>query len=770
LRLPGSTLFSPALAFCFAACLCAQTYAQTYPQTTSPPGPALPPTQSGAESSPHTHPFPAPTFDAPEGLIKLDVVVTDKADKFGKPISGLEPYVFTLLDNGKPARILSFQAFDNLSARPKPPVEVILLIDTVSLPVGLASHEREEVERFLRQNGGHLAQPVSVLSLYDTGLWTLPQPSADGNVLADEIAHHKDVAVIRSGPGSQASSFSRSTSYAGIEQSVLTTLGDIATAERQKPGRKLLIWVGPGWGIGSGAFPYLESSEPKQLLFDRIYWFTTLLREAHLVVYSFSVGEPSPDPHSLLFTGYLNGVQLASQANSMYLYRKVLAVESGGRVLEPDNDLVRQINSCVQEANTFYSLSFDPSPADHPREYHDLKVQIDKPGLVARTSTGYYDQPYFTDQSPSAIKRVTVEQLEQFLTTARGKSDAELARQLSNLELTERLSSASLVSWSAKLRGEKAKQSLLALADASAFLSPPPTEILCDPPPDLPSQQHMISLVRDYLSKTIPRLPNFFASRTTNHYEEVPRYYEGNTTTDYQPLHLADTSKETVLYRNGSEAVDPGAKHKKKKTDRYLITYGTFGPILGAVTDAMATPGSLTWSRWEKGPSGPRAVFRYVIPTQKSPFMVGGCCLPDGDGERPFQKLTGYYGELTIDPATGAILRLELMADLKSTTPLVRSDIMIEYGPVEIGGKTYICPLKSVSISRGRSVTLLAEWDESFRTYGPYATMLNDITFGSYHVFRAESRLLTDTNPEPDGNPPAPGPANPPPAPQPAPQ
>jgi hypothetical protein len=33
-------------------------------------------------------------------------------------------------------------------------------------------------------------------------------------------------------------------------------------------------------------------------------------------------------------------------------------------------------------------------------------------------------------------------------------------------------------------------------------------------------------------------------------------------------------------------------------------------------------------------------------------------------------------------------------------------------------------------------------WRESFRTYGPYATMLNDITFDSFHMFRADSQML----------------------------
>ena len=72
---------------------------------------------------------------------------------------------------------------------------------------------------------------------------------------------------------------------------------------------------------------------------------------------------------------------------------------------------------------------------------------------------------------------------------------------------------------------------------------------------------------------------------------------------------------------------------------------------------------------------------------------------------------------------------------------------MIEYGPVEIGGKTYICPLRSVTIARGRSVRVLSNWDETFMSYGPYATMLNDISFDRYHMFRSDSHVLTEFTP-----------------------
>jgi hypothetical protein len=216
---------------------------------------------------------------------------------------------------------------------------------------------------------------------------------------------------------------------------------------------------------------------------------------------------------------------------------------------------------------------------------------------------------------------------------------------------------------------------------------------------------------------------------------------------NYQPLHQTDSSTTTVRYRHGREESD-AKSHGMRLGNPEMITLGEFGPALEDVFDAIEKHGRLTWIRWEKATAGPVAVFRSAIPSDQSLHYVWACCLPDGDGTQAYQRYAGYHIEIAIDPDNGAILRLSFQFDLKSTSPLTRSDIMIEYGPVEIGGKTYDCPLRSVSIMRSRSVGILSEWDESFRTYGPYATMLNDVSFDRYHMFRSESRILPGFTPE----------------------
>jgi hypothetical protein len=254
----------------------------------------------------------------------------------------------------------------------------------------------------------------------------------------------------------------------------------------------------------------------------------------------------------------------------------------------------------------------------------------------------------------------------------------------------------------------------------------------------------LISLAANYLQQIIPKLPDFFAERTTTRYQETAVFDAVNRRVEHEPMRPVGSFKETVLYRNGQEVADTGAARRKKRNakDPYLIVYGTFGPVLGFVHDAIAAPGLLTWSRWAQSPGGLRAVFRYRILAEKSQYTQGGCCLPDGEGTTAFERPAGYHGEISLDPSSGAILRLQAEAEITHFPPISRSDIMISYGPVEIGGKSYVCPLRSVSIVRIRSIALLFEWDEGFRTYGPWSTLVNDITYSGYHMFRGESRMM----------------------------
>ena len=353
-------------------------------------------------------------MDDKTGLIHLDVVV---ADQSGNPVSGLRVSDFTLLDTGYPQRILSFHAY-NEADRPDPPVKVILVIDTLALPGRLPSDERLAVEAFLREKGGHLAQTVSLYELSASGFWAVGSPSTDGNMLASDLVRSQNLHELRSFRSSlrgETWKWMNLNDTPSLE--ALKALGQVATAERQQPGRKLLIWVGPGWGTGTGA--YADGTVPKEDIFYAIRWFSSLLREARITLYSLSVGETEP---SQLYLNYLSGVSSSEHASFMNLYRKVLAEQSGGHVLNTGFDLLHQIESCVHDPDAFYTLSFDPPLARQQNEYHDLRVQIDKPGLTALTKTGYYNQPYYSDQSTQSLKIITSDELDKLIASLQGQS------------------------------------------------------------------------------------------------------------------------------------------------------------------------------------------------------------------------------------------------------------------------------------------------------------------------------------------------------------
>jgi hypothetical protein len=113
----------------------------------------------------HRLPPKPPSTAMREGTMFLDVVVSDVADK---PMPGLEPWDFKLLDNNRSAKIMSFHSFGEAAAKPDPPVEVILVIDELNLPFQQVAFVKSEISRFLAQNGGHLAQPVSLMLLNET--------------------------------------------------------------------------------------------------------------------------------------------------------------------------------------------------------------------------------------------------------------------------------------------------------------------------------------------------------------------------------------------------------------------------------------------------------------------------------------------------------------------------------------------------------------------------------------------------------------------------
>lgn len=374
---------------------------------------------------------------------------------------------------------------------------------------------------------------------------------------------------------------------------------------------------------------------------------------------------------------------------------------------------------------------------------------------------------------------VTVAQLGQLLAAVHAQPDAQIAKALDNLTLTERASSAQLAQWESTLPGRHSRDALTALADASVLMPLPQADILPDPPPGIDAQRAMLSLANNYVTQSLARLPDFNATRTTVSFADIPGL--ANTTIPHgdmesscdlanhamvgtrillssncmqrpvvmaqaeivaQPLHRTGQSTTRVSYRNGMEVrggqVMDGAADDAPALG--MRTAGEFGPILACVL-GDAGHGTVKWGYWQQGPQGKIAVFRYAVPQSESNYVVS---FGDGTDMRKFSP--AYHGEIALDPATGAILHISVVADTVSLDMRV-SAIVVDYGPVQLGGRDYICPLKGIAVlqsferMRSNVKSIHGGLLDTENSTG-LQTQINDTTFTGYHLLRGDVTIL----------------------------
>lgn len=347
-----------------------------------------------------------------------------------------------------------------------------------------------------------------------------------------------------------------------------------------------------------------------------------------------------------------------------------------------------------------------------------------------------------------AAKLVTVDQIQQILTASHGQSDAQLSEQISSLEAAERIDTPTLARWQAAAPGDRTREALLLLADSSAFLPLPPAQIVDQPPPDAAELNQIVMRTIDYLGKVLPNLPNFMAVRDITQFEDSPlreqmdiagfpdahQHVHSIDSAElvvgkpfFLPLYVSDRRHMQVTYRNGHEIQVNLAKND---VDAGLRSRGEFGPVLAVVVgDALHQ--KLYWDHWEQGAAGPIATFRYVVAAGASHYAVQ---YPADAGVRRFTP--PYHGEFTVDPATGTVLRLTIIAEMPQPYEHIQSALVVEYGPVVLGDRTYICPLRAVNLARE---PLAGESEASSPTL---RTFINDVSFTKYQLFRADAHII----------------------------
>jgi VWFA-related protein len=340
------------------------------------------------------------------GQITLDVTVTDAA---GQTVPGLAEGDFTLLDNHQPAKIASFRSVDKTAdgAAGTERVQAILLLDEVNNSFQSVAAERDQIVKYLGRNGGRLPIPISIALFSESGV-KIDQPTQEGSVLIAELEKMLiPIHTITSAMGGAGSVERYQLSLKALNQLVAYT--------QSKPGKKLLLWIGPGWPMLAGV-RFGSSEGDKHQNWDAIVSFSADLRRSRTALYSVnSLSSETGLPHDIYYQNFLKPVATAKNAEAGNLALPVLALQSGGRVLNGTNDLAGEIASCLADAGAYYTIAIEVSPSATVNEYRALEVKLGKAGLNARTNAGFYNQPYIEPPpadaqtvSPAATLRTEV--------------------------------------------------------------------------------------------------------------------------------------------------------------------------------------------------------------------------------------------------------------------------------------------------------------------------------------------------------------------------
>jgi VWFA-related protein len=311
--------------------------------------------------------------------IRLNVVV---APKSGPPVTGLQEQDFTLMDNKSPEPITSFKAVSS----GQEPVKVILLIDAVNTNFDRVAYVRQQVQKFLRANGGNLAHPTSIAVLTDKGTQMQKDFSADGNALSASLDHY--TIGLRE--------ITRASGIWGANERVqisLTAVRQLAAYAATIPGRKIVLWVSPGWPLLSGVRIDLDSKQQQQIFGD-VVAFSKELQQSNITLYNINPLGPEENLfRANFYQEFVQGVSESSQTDLADLSLQVLAVQSGGLSLNGSSDVTGSLKRCLADTESWYEISFETRVAERPNEYHHIQITVDKPGLSTRTRDGYYAQP-----------------------------------------------------------------------------------------------------------------------------------------------------------------------------------------------------------------------------------------------------------------------------------------------------------------------------------------------------------------------------------------
>lgn len=352
--------------------------------------------QGTAPATTSPRPEPVETIKAETNLVVLDLVVHDK---HGRSITGLKREDFTVLEDGKPQTVLSFEATGSAGSIPeKPGLDAagiqdwgsapltILVIDELTTSFESMAYARFELEQYLKRQPALLDAPTKLLAVNDKGFQEVESYTRDRDLLLKRLRDRRvglPSALFRGDIGA-------------LIEGTFTTLKQIALAsEGEKDERKNLIWIGTGFV----AVPYYALPDRGRAIVQAVVRDTTMsLLHARIVVYQIDpegLGVQQPTPivggEKGIFTAIgASGPHHYSQASADEITLSTFVSQTGGRYLFNRNDVDVAVGDSIADLRHSYAISYSPGNLVRDGKYRTIKVKVNRPGWTVQTRDGYF--------------------------------------------------------------------------------------------------------------------------------------------------------------------------------------------------------------------------------------------------------------------------------------------------------------------------------------------------------------------------------------------
>jgi VWFA-related protein len=296
----------------------------------------------------------------------------------GGGADGLSSADVKLLDNKATAQIASLRQLPASGAS----THVILVIDDVNAPLLTVAYERSELKKFFARNEGQLRAPFTIAVLTDSKL-DVQQGASQNGAEEDALLQKYQVGLHEIPRGAQ---------YGGLDRTNigLSGLQQIVAYAARIPGHKLILFVSPGWPLLSGPRIDLPMRE-QNAIYQRVARLQDVMLQSEITL---DMLNPYGPAESLLrenyYQSFVKGVTKPGDAQIADLSLQVLAVHSGGVVVQGTSDIDGMVDRALGDMDHLYEATFVPGTTDRPNEYHALHLDVNRPGVKVRMPDEYY--------------------------------------------------------------------------------------------------------------------------------------------------------------------------------------------------------------------------------------------------------------------------------------------------------------------------------------------------------------------------------------------